>query len=141
MDAILGNHHLKGKIEVEDTLSAYITYPNTKIYFYATTAYIKNSAPLIELECENMRIRMEEMEVLCYLPTGTCMKIPVESKAAIGKSYWGSGHASCIQDFYDSITKKRNFSLDFSGVEETIRLMLLIYKSGRIGKEQNWQDI
>lgn len=140
VDAVMTNHHLKGIIEVEDTLSAYITYPDTKVSFYATTAYAVNSAPFIELECENMRIRMEEMELHCYYPDGSCKEIDVEKKAGLGKSYWGAGHEDCIRDFYCCLKENRRFNQDLAGVEDILRIMLLIYQSGRSGEEQKWID-
>lgn len=138
VDAVMTNHHLKNTIEVEDTVSAYITYPEAKVCFYATTAYVANSAPIIELECEKMRIRLEDMDVFCFTPDGSIRKVHVDSKIAIGKTYWGTGHEDCIRDFYDSIREGRRFALDLDGVEDTIRLMLLVYRSGRTGTEQKW---
>ena len=140
IDAMMTNHHLKEKIEVEDTLSAYITYEESRVNFYTTTSYVVNSAPFIELECENMRIRMEDMALQCYLPDGSNRTIDIDHKVGFGKSYWGSGHEDCIKDFYDSIMNKRRFLQDLEGVEDTIRLMLLIYKAARSGREQSWDE-
>lgn len=138
IDAIMANHHLKGKIEVEDTVSAYITYKDARVCFFATTAYSVNSAPFIELECEKVRIRIEEMEVVCYHKNGLVEQIPVESKTGFGKSYWGAGHEDCIHDFYDSIVNNCRFLQDLEGMEDTIRLMLHVYESGRTRSEVKW---
>lgn len=135
IDTMVANHHLKGRIDVEDTMSAYITYPNAVASFYVTTSYIADPAPIIELCCENMTIRIEELEVTCYYKNHEVEKIPVHSKKGYGKSYWGAGHEDCIQDFYQSIEENQNFFLNLEEMETTIQLMLGAYESGRTGKE------
>ena len=37
------NHHLKGVIEVEDMMEAYLTFGEAHAIFYATTAYCADS--------------------------------------------------------------------------------------------------
>lgn len=135
IDAMVTNHHLKGKIDVEDTMSAYITYPKAVAIFYASTSYIADSAPIIEICCENMTIRIEEFEVTCFHKNKESEKILIHRKEGYGKTYWGAGHQNCIQDFYNSIEKNQDFFLDLDEVETTIQLMLGAYESGRTGKE------
>ena len=60
MEASTSNHHLKGIIEVEDTMEAYISYGEEKACFYATTGYVADVPPMIELECEKARVRIVE---------------------------------------------------------------------------------
>lgn len=135
IDAMITNHHLKGKIEVEDTMSAYIRYPDAVACFYATSSFVEDSDPIIELVCENMKIRIEGQEVTCYHNNGNVERVSTEQKHNLGKSYWGAGHRDCIFDFYHSILESRRYLLDINGVEDTIRLMLGAYHSGRSGKE------
>lgn len=135
IDAMITNHHLKGKNEVEDTMSAYIKYPNAIACFYATSSYIEDAPPLIELQCENMKIRIEDQEVTYNYKCGKTTRILVESQKAFGKSYWGGGHSHCMQDFYDCIREKRRFSLDLEGIKDTIHLMLGAYESAKSGTE------
>ncbi len=135
VDAVIGNHHLKGIIEVEDMMSAYVTYPEAVGCFYATTAYSANPAPLIELDCENMTIRIEELNITCFHKNGETEHIQLVGKPGYGKSYWGAGHEDCILDFYDSIKANRRFSLDLDTMESTILLMLGAYESARTGQE------
>ena len=65
------NHHLKDLIEVEDTLEAYIDFNGVHASFYATTSYCADVAPLIEIACENMTIRVEDPHVTVY-PKDSC---------------------------------------------------------------------
>ena len=140
VDAVKANHHLKNLVEVEDMVSAYITYPDRKISFYGTTAYVANKDPLIELECENMCIRIESNALTIYHKDGRveCPEIP--KKAAIGKDYWGASHRDCIRDFYDCILKKDRFMQNIEGVEESMKLMFMIYESAGTGKTVYWKD-
>lgn len=136
VDATMTNHHLKGIIEVEDMMEAYLRFEDDKVAcFYATTAYCADVPPLIELSCENMTIRIEDLEVTCYYKDGERKKIQLEHKTNLGKSYWGAGHMDCITDFYNSIEKNHPFSLDLKHLNGTILLMLGTYESARTGKE------
>lgn len=135
VEATMSNHHLKGIIEVEDMMEAYFRFEGDRTAcFYATTAYCTDMPPLIELSCDNMTIRIEDLEVTCYYKGGVIKKLPIEHKEGLGKSYWGAGHRDCILDFYDSLEKGRPFPLDLNGLEETILLMLGTYESARTGK-------
>lgn len=135
VDAVMHNHHLKEVIEVEDTLEAYIHFPDASALFYATTAYCDNVPPLIELSCENRTIRIEDHAVTYYYRDGRIETPKLPSVEALGKDYWGSGHMSCIADFYQSIRENSRFTLDLAGTQDTIRLMLASYESARTRKE------
>lgn len=63
VDASCENFHLKDQIEVEDTLTAYIRYPEVRAILYVTTAYTADVPPLIEVQCERGCVRMEGDEV------------------------------------------------------------------------------
>ena len=140
VDAVMANHHLKDVIEVEDMMEALIRFEGDKLAcFYSTTSYCADVPPLIELCCENMTIRMEDMEVCCYYPDGSMQRLLLDQKEGYGKSYWGAGHYDCITDFYDSIANNRPFALDLNGLNDTICLLLATYESARTGKEVTLQ--
>ena len=139
VDAVIANHHLKGVIEVEDMMSAYIRYPEAEVCFYVTTAYNADAAPLIEINCEHMMIRIEDLQVTCYYKNGQAVPVPVERKQGFGKSYWGAGHEDCIGDFYQSLSENRPFALNTTSMEETVLLMLGAYESARNGHEVLFQ--
>ena len=56
-------------------MEANIRFADASAVFYATTAYCTDDAPLIELFCENMKIRMEDPRVELIYPDGT-RKVP-----------------------------------------------------------------
>src|SRR5699024_8126204 len=94
-EASMHNHHLKGVIEVEDTLEAYIEFEQCPVCFYATNAYSCNAPVLIELACEHATIRMEETNLTIIDKDGCRNEVDFYRDNG-GKSYWGSGHNTCI---------------------------------------------
>lgn len=133
-DAGMANHHLKGIVEVEDTMEAYIRYENAAASFYATTAYCDDVPPIIEIACQRATIRIEEPQVTIFYKDGRVEKPEITVASPMGKSYWGSGHAGCIADFYDSLRTGRAFETELAGVEDSLRLMLAVYESARGGR-------
>ena len=136
VEAQTANHHLPGIIEVEDMIEAYIRYENAAACFYATTAYTEDAPPLIEISCENVVIRIEELDVTLLWRDGRREKPEIDRKKALGKSYWGTGHLDCISDFYRCLKTGERFAQDLDGVRDTVRLMLGAYESANCaGKE------
>lgn len=132
VEATMTNHHLKQVIEVEDTLEAYIRFEgNVNASFYATTAYCADVPPLIEIACENMTLRIEDLELTVFYPDGRRETPTLERSEALGKSYWGSGHKDCICEFYRSLHAGEPFELNLSAMDDSIRLMLGAYESAR----------
>lgn len=76
---------LKGLIEVEDTLEAYIRFGEKVACFYATNAYCADVPPLIEISCEKVTVRIEDLDVSYRYPDGTITKPDVERPVPIGK--------------------------------------------------------
>ena len=140
VDAVMANHRLKTEIEVEDTVSALVFYPDARMSFYATNGHTEDCPPLIEIQCENISLRMEGNTLYCKSLEGAWEQIEVEQQSPLGKSYWGAGHIVCIKDFYDSILEKRPFALELPSVEETILLTLKIYQSAKEHRSISWED-
>lgn len=154
-EAVMANHHLKNIIEVEDMMEAYLRYEEGVTgCFYATTAYCTNVPPIIELHCENMNIRIEEMRVVCSDYSGDEIQVSelqefkltnsltsvspkenVNKQKSLGKSYWGAGHMDCITDYYRSILSEKAVPIGLNETKNTIELMLAVYESARTGKE------
>lgn len=129
VEAGMANHHLKDTIEVEDTLDAYIEFQGRPVVFYATNAYSTNSPVMLELCCEHAVLRMEETELTCDWQDGRRERIDFASSETLGKDYWGSGHRTCIGDFYDCLRSGRPFPIGIAEVQTTLRLLLDIYES------------
>ncbi len=122
--ASMSNKSLKGIIEVEDTVDAFLEYENgAKGIFYATNAYPVNSSVLLELEFENASFRYTD---------GILYKngklICEDEKEFLGKSYWGIGHEKTLYDLY--LNKKE---LNLNDIRNTMYTMFAIYKSAKSG--------
>lgn len=118
--------HLPEDIEVEDTLAAHIVYPTAKASFYVTTGYVKDVPPLIELECEKGRVRIEEDMVSVFSGTEAQVR-GFHDQKRLGKSHWGMGHLTAIQEFYGCVSQSEKYSIELEDVENTIWLLLQIY--------------
>ena len=57
--------------------------------FYATTPTAMMCPPLIEIACEHVTIRIEDLDVTLYYRDGRVEKPAIDRKEALGKSYWG----------------------------------------------------
>lgn len=108
------------EIEVEDTVSASLKLKNgTKGVFFATNAYVVDSAPVFEVLFENGVAKYTEGKLLI---DGNA--VAEDSKPEIGKAYWGTGHIALIKRYYDS---GEYFSLD--DVKNTMYTMFAMYES------------
>jgi len=133
-EASMRNHHLKGIVEVEDTLEAYMEFTQGKdpvrASFYATTAYVSDAPVLIEIAGERGFIRVEG-DTVTYQEAGEMEPVIWRSKKSLvpGKSYWGSGHEACIHDFYDCVSTGKAYGNDLKSVRLTFNTMMDIYES------------
>ncbi len=136
VEASMQNHRLKGYIEVEDTLEAYLTFSNgeepVRAAFFATNAYVSDEPVFIELACEHGFVRMEGGRV--WYQTGEHSS-PVfwqeADRSLPGKAYWGNGHGACIQDFYQSLDSGKPYRNSLSSTETTFKAVMDIYDSAR----------
>ena len=128
-EAQTANHHLKGIIEVEDTLEAYIRYEKGNACFYATTAYETDAPVLIELAFEQGTVRVEENSVVCRYCDGREISFRYDCGGHTGKAYWGSGHKSCMEDFYRCLKDRIPYQNDWDSAKDTMELMFAIYES------------
>lgn len=124
--AVKDKLHLPEDIEVEDLVAAHITYPRARASFYVTTGYVKDVPPLIELECEKGRVRIEEDLVTTFVD-GEAKIRSFKDQKRLGKSHWGMGHLTAIKDFYACLKENKKFPIEMEDVADTIWLLLRIY--------------
>lgn len=133
VEATMTNHHLQGVIEVEDTVEAFLGFPGgRKACFYATTAYVSDAPVIIELACEKGSIRLEEEKVTVKYLQGEETVIPLKAGSIPGKSYWGSGHAACISDFYRSLNSEAEYENSLASTANTMQVMMKMYQSAGV---------
>ncbi len=133
LGASLSNRHLKGVIEVEDTLEAALDFGNKRGLFYAATDYSLDAPILFELSCENATLRLEGERFTRFWRDGRIEQedYTAQDPTVPGKAYWGSSHRRCIEDFYRCVQSGRRFMNDISGVSNTVELMLSLYEAAR----------
>ena len=124
--ADMKNHSLKGVIEVEDTVEAYIKYKNGETgVFYATNAYVTHTPMQFEIYFEKNNF--------AYINGSLFLNgelICTDSKEYSGKSYWGNGHTKTLGDLYSS-----SKVLTLHDVKDTMYTMFAIYESADKNKE------
>ncbi|MBR5367227.1 MAG: Gfo/Idh/MocA family oxidoreductase [Clostridia bacterium] len=130
VEAHMANHHLRGGIEVEDTVEAYLVLGGKPALFYATTAYTQDAPVMIELHLERATLRLESDALEIRTKDGVEHRT-FRTDAALGKGYWGTGHTACIADFYDSIQNHRPFGNDLDSVRDTADAMVRMYEEGK----------
>ena len=120
VSASMSNKSLKGIIEVEDTVDAFMEYENgAKGIFYATNAYSTDSPVFLEFVFENAVFRYSDKklyknnELICE-----------DDARFLGKAYWGAGHERV---FYDLYVNNKGFTL--SDIKNTMQTMFKIYES------------
>ncbi len=134
VDASIHNHHLKGIIEVEDTVEALIYYKNGVASFYATSGYVDDLPVFIEVALEYATLRIEG-NTFSIIQNGkviktveTAVEYQNNSEYHFTKGYWGYSHGELIQDFYTKIKKQQDFPVTLGSCIDTMRLILDIYQ-------------
>ena len=132
VEATCSNHHLKGVIEVEDTVEAWMVFKSgARACFYASNGYATDAPVVLELQGEKGRITVNGSEVTLRTAEDGTEHFSFETENGIGKGYWGCGHQACIRDFYRCMEEDRRYQGDVKGVETTFDTMMRIYEAGR----------
>ncbi len=125
--AHLGNDHLSGVIEVEDTATALFELPGGgKLSFFATTAAGADFPAQVQLVTADKRILYADSSLLAE--QGKLVARQLNDPAA-GKRVWGTGHRELVADFYRCIGAERPFSIGAEEAGKVIRLILAMYAS------------
>lgn len=128
VEASLNNHHLQGKVEVEDTVEAWMEFADEKrACLYASTAYAGNAPVFLEYQLEKGTITVLDHCLLVSEEGKDMYTIDCREKAGIGKDYWGNGHLKCITDYYQCMCAGKKFRNNLQGVVNTVETVLDIY--------------
>lgn len=130
VDARMSNHHLKGIIEVEDTVDAYLTLQGKPVLYYASTAFVKDASVLIEIVLDGAVLRLEDDALEIRTEQGT-ERLTFNLPKFLGKSYWGTGHQTCITEFYRCLREKVPFINRLDAIRDTAEAVLQIYEQGK----------
>ena len=140
VEAAFSNHRLKGRIEVEDTLEAFIRFDRAEALFYASNAYVDDSPILLEVVCERGKLRIEGNSLTVRDNAGSVANYEFQTASVNGKAYWGDSHPACIGDFYDGLSGNRSTLVELESVKETFSLVMNIYESARENRVVNLEE-
>lgn len=126
--------HLKDLIEVEDTVHAIFEYEDGVLGLYnATTAFSKNLPVIIDVVCEKAVLRLEGDNAYVIRDGNIEQLHLADNTGFAGKNYWGKGHSSLINDFYDCIENDRKFPIDAIEGGKAVEEFLAIFESSKKG--------
>lgn len=141
VEAVMDRQHLPESIGVEDLAAVYISYPHARVCLYASNSYVADVPPLLELECEKARIRIEEESVTVYTAEGERQEVELQVQECLGKRYWGAGHFSTIREFYRCAASGEHFPIELEDVEDTVDLLLKAYASAALKRMGNCENL
>lgn len=130
------NDHLKGVIEVEDTVHALFTYKNgVTALFNGTTAFSDNMPFFIDVICEKATLRIEGNDAY-VIKDGRVEQLSLKNTKSLAvKSYWGNGHKALINDFYECIVNGSDFPIDAYEGGKAVEEFLAVYRSSQLGEK------
>ena len=126
----MANRHLKGVIETEDTVEAFLILGGRPALFYASNAYAANVPVMLDIQLERAALRLEggDMEIRTDEKTE---RRSFQAPQPLGKGYWGNGHISCIEDFYRCLASGEPYANRLENVRDTVMLVMEMYDQGR----------
>jgi len=130
------NDALQGIIETEDSAHVRMEFSNGIIGFFdASVSFAMNADIIVDIFCDDALLRIEGNNAYVII-NGKCEQIEFEkSDTFVGLKYWGNGHNSLINDFYDCLKSGRKFLVDANEGGKAVEEFLAVYKSSASGKE------
>ena len=127
LKAKMANFSLEDVIEVEDSFMASLkTNSDVGAVFFATNAFPSNSSPDVQVVCENGTLHYTD-DKLFLGDELVCRDVTAKGE----KAYWGTGHMTLLQQYYDFGTY---FSVFDS--KNTMKTVFAMYESAKNdGKE------
>ncbi|WP_438447632.1 Gfo/Idh/MocA family protein [Gorillibacterium sp. sgz5001074] len=127
---------LQDVIEVEDTADATFYYKGgVRGFFFATNGYSTNSPFYLELHLERGTLRYMD-NALILKGDGPDQVLARDDQGALGKSYWGMGHARAIGDFYRSLADGTDGYIALQEASCSMGMLDAIYASSKSGRRE-----
>ena len=122
-------------IEVEDTVSARLTYANgARGLFLATNANYRNESVQIRVQMEKAEFSIIDNVLYRLNSDGGRERLVEDEKLPGTKFYYGASHGKLINQFYREIETGGSDYIHVSDAVMSIRLIDAIQKSGRSGE-------
>ena len=126
--ATIANHHLKGKIEVEDSCEGIISFEGGKNgNFYTTTSFAGKDTTIVCLVTNNKR-KIQIQDSAVYL-NGNKIEDPSLVQDFYGKECYGNGHMYLIAKYYDALKNGTEMPVTIESAEWALRILLAAYRS------------
>ena len=125
--ATTANHHLKDKIEVEDSAEGLIEFKNGKTAnFYATTSFRFCDKTTLYIKTENHEIQINGNEIYIDGEKQTPESSGFEQ---VGKQCYGTGHYTIVRMFYEALESGEKMPVTLEEAQWAVRILLAAYKS------------
>lgn len=122
-------------IEVEDTVTARLTYANgAHGLFMATNANYKNESVQISVQLEKAEFAIIDNVLYQIQEDGSRRMLVEDAKMPGSKFYYGASHGKLISLFYDALEKDSQDYLHVKDALMSIRLIDAIQESGKSGE-------
>ena len=126
---------LEGQIEVEDNAMAVALYEGGQRAVIHTTNNSVTDAPVeVDVYCERGAFKLFGPKLYAVRDGELHLIDGGDARAALGKSYWGTGHPAEIADYYRCLDEGKRFWLDGREGFPALALVEAIVKSSREGR-------
>lgn len=123
---------LEDVIEVEDTAHAVLDFASgARAVFFATNGHVADAPVDIEVIFEHGTLIQRRESLYLYKDGEETLLCHPPEQENFGKSYWGIGHARCIEDFYECILANRPFSISAREGLQALRIVKEVQRSFR----------
>ena len=125
--ATTANHHLKDKIEVEDSSEGMIEFESGAFAnFYATTSFRGANETNLFIKTKNHSIQITNSDIFI-----DSEKQDPESctYAQVGKDCYGKGHYTLIKKFYEALASGEELPVTLESAQWALRILLAAYES------------
>lgn len=121
-------------IEVEDTVTARLTYENGAVgLFSATNANYKNESVQISVALEKGEFAIMDNVLYEVKKDGERVRMAEDAKMPGSKFYYGDSHGKLIARFYRALEEKNEEYIHVKDAYMSIRLIDAIQESGKTG--------
>ena len=105
-------------------MEAYISYGEERACFYATTGYVADVPPMIELECEKRPGSDRGVESHHCGQRWRDENDRLLWAGNISAKLLGAGHMDRVHSFYESVEQGKPFSVGLEQIKDTVWPML-----------------
>ncbi|MBR0462889.1 MAG: Gfo/Idh/MocA family oxidoreductase [Clostridia bacterium] len=104
---------LEGVIEVEDNAMAVAVYEGgQRAVIHATNNNVTDAPVEVDIYMEKGALKLFGPKLYAVRDENLCLINGGDGLTTVGKSYWGTGHAAQISDFYACLDEGRPFPID-----------------------------